>query len=129
MTDLELAASLYEAFDRHDGAALAALLSPGFSGHVSEGLPGGGGVVGSPGAMLTTWGRAARAFDLRPRPDQIVPLADGRVLVLGRYVGTARATGRPIDAVFAHVLRFADEHLVALDQITDTARWHEALRA
>jgi 2-(1,2-epoxy-1,2-dihydrophenyl)acetyl-CoA isomerase len=51
------------------------------------------------------------------------------MVVTGRYVGQARGTGRALDAAFAHVLRFAgDGRISELVQITDTARWHEALR-
>lgn len=49
-------------------------------------------------------------------------------MILGRYLGRSRETGRSHDAAFAHVLRFQDGAVSELIQITDTARWHEALR-
>ncbi len=129
MPDIDLARTLYEAFARRDGAALAALLSPSFEGWVSEGMPGGGGRVAGPAAMLALWAGVARAFDVGPRADELVPLEGGGVLALGRYVGRARATGAPVDAAFAHVLRFEGGRVASLRQVTDTARWVEALRA
>lgn len=129
MSDLDLARVLYEAFGRRDGAALAALLAPSFEGWVSEGQPGGGGHIEGPQAMLTFWAKVAGVFDIAPRSDELLPLEGGGVLALGRYVGRARATGAPVDAVFAHVLRFEGGRLVSLRQITDTWRWVEALRA
>lgn len=49
------------------------------------------------------------------------------MVVIGRYRGTVRATGAPIDAAFAHVLRVKDVRVSELVQITDTARWHDTL--
>lgn len=129
MTDVDHARTLYEALGGRDVAALAALLAPEFEGEVSDGLPGGGGRVEGPEAMLQFWGRVARTFDVAPRPDEFAPLEGGGVLVLGRYVGHARPTGAPVDASFAHVLRFERGRLSSLRQITDTARWAGALGA
>jgi ketosteroid isomerase-like protein len=129
MTELERIDVLYDAFARHDGAALGAMLAPSFAGHVSDGMPGGAGEIGSPAAMMAVWMRAAMQFDVHPRPDEVVQLKDGRVLVLGHYVGAARKTGKRLDAVFAHVWRFEGDQVTELVQVTDTARWHEALRA
>ena len=51
------------------------------------------------------------------------------MVVLGRYEGTARGTGRPLSAAFARVLRIADGRVCKLVQITHTARWNDALGA
>ncbi|MGH3210415.1 MAG: nuclear transport factor 2 family protein [Trebonia sp.] len=60
-------------------------------------------------------------------PVEYLPVAADRMVVLGRYTGTARGSGRPLSAAFAHVPRFADGRVCEIVQITDTARWHEAL--
>jgi ketosteroid isomerase-like protein len=46
----------------------------------------------------------------------------------GMPLGAARASGRPLDAAFAHVLTIRDGRVASLEQITDTQRWHEADR-
>ncbi len=42
------------------------------------------------------------------------------VVVLGRYRGTNKATGRPLDAQLAHVWRVRDGKAVRFQQYTDT---------
>jgi ketosteroid isomerase-like protein len=101
-----LAVKMYDSFERRDGAALAAALAPSFTATLSDGLPVGGGSIASPEAMLAVWARAASKYDMHPRPDEIVPLPDGRVLAIGRYAGSARSTGKMVDALFAHVWTF-----------------------
>jgi ketosteroid isomerase-like protein len=73
------------------------------------------------------WGPVFAALDTRPVPDELIPTVDGRIVVLGRYRGAARESGREHDAVFAHVLSFRDGKVSALTQITDSQRWHDAL--
>jgi uncharacterized protein len=92
-----------------------------------EGL---GGSYEGPEAMLRRcWAPVFALLDVRPVPDEYLPAGADRVVVIGRYLGTARPTGRPLSAAFAHVLRFADGLVTELVQITDTQRWHEALAA
>lgn len=87
-----------------------------------------GGVYDSGEAMLRQcWARVFAIVDVRPIPAEYLPVPDDRIIVLGRYEGTARATGRSLSAAFAHVLRFADNKVCELIQITDTAHWHDAL--
>jgi ketosteroid isomerase-like protein len=132
MSETQLAAAqrLYDAFDAHDGPALLEAMSPSFRGVVSAGMPRGlGGVYDGPERMLgECWGPVLAALHTRPVPDEYIPAGADRMVVTGHYVGHARETGRRLDAAFAHVLRFEDGRVSELVQITDTARWHEALR-
>ena len=118
----------YAALAAGDVSALLGALHPEFRGRVTEGLPFGiGGTADGREAMLRdVWGRAAAHYELHPAPEEYVPTADGRVLVLGWYVGTARATGAPVRARFAHLIRVVDGVLVELEQITDSAAWRAA---
>ena len=58
-------------------------------------------------------------------PQQFVEGGD-TVLVEGRYSGTVKATGTPVDAQFAHVWRLRDGKVVRFDQYTDTRQWADA---
>jgi len=87
----------------------------------------GGGYEGAETMLRQCWARVFALADVHPVPEEYLPVDDDRMVVLGRYQGTARATGRQISAAFAHVLRFADGRVSELVQITDTARWHAAL--
>lgn len=129
--DLAAARRLYDAFAARDGQALFEALTPTFRGVVSEGMPlGAGGVHHGASAMLTgCWGPVFGALDIGPVPDEYLPTADGRVVVVGRYRGQVRETGRPVEAAFVHLLRFEDGRVSELVQVTDTQRWHEALAA
>jgi 2-(1,2-epoxy-1,2-dihydrophenyl)acetyl-CoA isomerase len=124
----QIAAELYQVLADGDGARLAALLHPGFEGHVTDGLPLGlGGSYHGPEAMRREfWGRIARSFDARAKPASYCSLPDGRLMVTGRYTGTARGGG-PLDAEFVHFLTFSGHQVIGLVQLTDSARWASAL--
>lgn len=124
-----VAERVYQAMADDDGRALAGLLHPEFRGRVSAGLPLGlGGPVDGPEQMLQgVWFTVAKAFDVRPEPDEFVPVGEDRVIVIGFYRGQARETGRSYTAAFVHDIRVRDDRIASLVQITDTAEWHAAL--
>ena len=49
------------------------------------------------------------------------------VVVLGRYRGVARGTGKMLDVPFVRVWTFEDGLAVRFRQFLDTAGWREAL--
>ncbi|MDP1585193.1 MAG: enoyl-CoA hydratase-related protein [Bradyrhizobium sp.] len=124
----DLARALYAALAAGDRDRLDALLHPEFTGRTAEGMPFGiGGDHDSPGAMRRNgWGRIARHFEARAEPERFLDLADGRLLVTGRYRGLGKQGGAPLDAAFAHLITIDRGRIKALEQYTDTARWHDA---
>jgi hypothetical protein len=52
-----------------------------------------------------------------------------RVVSLGAYAGTSKATGKAMRAPFAHIWRVADGKLKRFDMYTDTLLVHRALQA
>lgn len=127
INDADLARAFYEALTTGDRNGLDALLHPNFRGSIADGMPAGGGAHEGPAAMRRNgWGAIAKLFDARAEPDRFDHLADGRLLVTGRYRGSGRQSGTPLDAAFAHLLTFRDGRLHALEQYTDTARWRDA---
>lgn len=52
-----------------------------------------------------------------------------RVLATGRYKGTYKASGRAIDAQFAHFWKFKDGKIISFQQYTDTKQLSEAMIA
>jgi hypothetical protein len=61
-------------------------------------------------------------------PEQFVTEGDTTV-VLGRYNGTGKATGRSFDIRFAHEWHMRDGKLARFVQHTDTAKFLEAVPA
>lgn len=124
----DIARALYAALAAGDRAQLDALLHPEFTGRTAEGMPFGiGGDHDSPTAMRrNAWGAIARHFETRAEPEQFLDLADGRLLVTGRYRGRGKQGGAALDAAFAHLIAIDQGRVKSLDQFTDTARWHDA---
>src|SRR5688500_19691035 len=109
--------------------ALARLLHPDFEGTLTESLPFGiGGLHRGADAMIEDgWWAIGASFDMRAEPVEWIATTDGRLLVLGRYVGRARSTGNEVDAAFAHLWTARAGRLSAVWQLTDSARWLKAL--
>ncbi len=124
----DLARAFYAALAAGDRAQLDALLHPEFTGRTADGMPFGiGGDHDSPSAMRrNAWGTIARHFEARAEPERFLDVTDGRLLVTGRYRGRGKQSGAPLDAAFAHLITIEDERIKALEQYTDTARWHDA---
>ncbi len=117
---------LYAALVGGDAEALGRLLAPDFQGRLSEGLRLARRYDGLRSMVDDGWSAVDQWFELTPRPDDLID--GGAVLVVrGEYVGTVRATCRPVRAAFAHFWRFDGQRFTAVHQVTDTAKWHEAL--
>lgn len=127
--NLQAARRLYAALRAQDPGAVLSALTRQFRGVVSDGMPAGlGGTYEGAETMLRDcWARVFAMLDLRPVPAEYLPISADRMIVLGHYEGTARSTGRHLSAAFAHILRFADGRVSELVQVTDTARWLDAL--
>lgn len=118
---------LYDALAAGDTAAIAALLHPEFRGVIADGMPSGAGTHEGPDAMWQDgWKQIGRAFAAAPKPLEMTSLADGRLLVRGRYAGHGRHGGGALDAAYTHVFSFTDGRISGIDQVSDTARWRDA---
>jgi 2-(1,2-epoxy-1,2-dihydrophenyl)acetyl-CoA isomerase len=124
----DLARALYAALAAGDRDQLDALLHPEFTGRTAEGMPFGiGGDHSGPATMRRNgWGAIARHFEARAEPERFLDLADGRLLVTGRYLGRGKQGGAVLDAAFAHLIAVDQGRIKSLEQFTDTARWHDA---
>jgi len=58
-------------------------------------------------------------------PSEIVDGGD-TVVALGRYTGTYKATGFPLNAQFVHVFHFKDGKVAKFQQYTDTLQFKNA---
>lgn len=117
--------ALYRAFAANDGATIGGLLAPDLvwmeaeSGPYADRNP-----YNGPGAVFegvfARIGAGYEGFVVTPA----VFIASGdRVVALGRYTGTNRATGEALDAQFAHVFTVTGGKVTRFQQYTDTAQW------
>jgi|GEM_PF-149072 len=127
--DVSLVLGLYPTLAGGDRDALDALLDPDLVGETTAGLPLGlgGRWEGATAMRRRFWGGIARAFEVVAHPREAHQLADGRVVVIGTYVGSCRSTGRKLEAEFVHLVTVSAGRITALTQLTDSARWAEAL--
>lgn len=128
---LTLCSELYDALGRGDVPRLEVLLDPAFRASLTPGLPWGLGekpVEGAEVMIREGWGVVARHLDVRAVPEQSWVVDDGEVVVVqGVYRGTARRTGRPIEARFVHIWKVQGSRFAELIQVTDTAAWWNAI--
>ena len=120
--NVTLIRNLYAAFAQGDIPAVLAAMSPDIVWNEAENYPYADGnpyrgadaiLAGVFARIGTEWdGFAAVAEDYIDGGDTIV--------VLGRYRGTYRASGRPLDAQMVHVWRLADGRITRFDQRVDT---------
>ena len=69
------------------------------------------------------FGRLLAAIDnFTAVPDTFIDGGD-HVVVLGRYGGTMKNGGAPLDSPFCHVFRFHGGKVATFQQYTDTAQW------
>ena len=125
--NVEIARSSYEAFARGDLPAVLDLFATDVEWHAAEGLPWGGVHKGRDAVAQDVFGALMAAFDGFTLTQEHYIDGGDFVVVLGRYSATARQTGKPLDAAFAHVWELEGGQLRRYHHYTDTLKFHEAL--
>ena len=124
----------YAAFGRGDIPALVGMMNPAIEWHDpgwrGAAPPVSGRIYLGPRAVErdVLAGLAAAWDGFRAEPEDFLPSGE-RVVVLGRYRGTAKATGRAVDVPFIHVWTVRDGTLCRLQTATDSALVLHALGA
>lgn len=128
MTNLEIVQRSYASFSRGDLDAVLADLDPAIEWHQAQGLPHGGLYHGVDQVrrnifepLEAEWWSAFTAD-----PDEFLDAGD-QVVVLGRYRGTAKSSGKALDVPFVHVWTLREARATRFRQFLDTAGWVEAL--
>jgi uncharacterized protein len=128
--NVQLVRRSYEAFARGDMDAVVANFHPDIEWHQAQGLPHGGLYRGLEQVRSAIFAPLADAwwdaFDATP-----IELLDAgsEVVVLGRYTGRAKHTGKRLDVPFVHVWSLRGGKAIRFRQFLDTAGWNEALGA
>lgn len=128
MSNLEIVRRSYAAFERGDLDAVLADLDPEIEWHQAQGLPHGGLYRGRDEVRRNVFEPLDAEWwsEFSALPDEILDAGD-ELVVLGRYRGTAKGTGKRLDVPFVHVWTLRDERATRFRQFLDTAGWIEAL--
>jgi len=120
--NVALIQAIYDAFAAGDIAGVVGRMSPDMVWNEAENFPyADGNPYRGPEAILGgVFGRLGAEWDgFAAVPEEFLDAGD-TVVVLGRYRGTCKATGRSMDAQLAHVWRVADGKAARFQQYTDT---------
>ncbi len=128
MTAVDIVRRSYEAFALDDLDAVMADMHPDIVWHQAQGLPHGGVYHGLQEVRRAIFDPLDEEWwdEFTATPDEFLD-AGGDVVVLGRYRGVAKGTGKRLDVPFVHVWTVEGELAVRFRQFLDTAGWVEAL--
>jgi ketosteroid isomerase-like protein len=121
--------SFYEAFASRDTKAFAALLDPGIEWTAAENFlyadqsP----YVGVDAVVNLIFGRLFAEWEsFSMSPGEI--LGGGEIVIAsGRFTGTSKASGAPVDAQFVQVFQFQSGKIARCQMYTDTAQFKETI--
>lgn len=124
----ELVQRSYVAFARGDLDAVMADMDAEIEWHQAQGLPHGGFYRGIAEVRRNIFDPLDEQWweEFSATPDEFLD-AGAEVVVLGRYRGVAKGTGKRLDVPFVHVWTVRDGKAVRFRQFLDTAGWVEAL--
>ena len=119
-SNVEIARRSYEAFEQDDLDAVLA--------DMDDGLPHGGVYHGLAEVRRNIFEPLDAEWwaEFHAVPHEFLD-GGADVVVLGRYTGRAKETGRALDVPYVHVWTFADGRAVRFRQFLDTAGWNAAL--
>ena len=126
--NLDLIRGLYEAFGAGDVPAVVSRMAPDIEWNEAESFTyADGNPYRGPDAIVGgVFARLGGEWDgFAAVPEEFLDAGE-TIVVLGRYRGTFRATGRSVDAQFAHVWRVADGKASSFQQYTDTLQFGRA---
>jgi len=126
--NLELVRRSYVAFDRDDLEAVLADMHPEIEWHQAQGLPHGGLYRGLDEVRQNIFEPLDESWwsEFSATPDQFLD-AGSEIVVLGRYRGVGKETGKRLDVPFVHVWTVENGKAVRFRQFLDTVGWVEAL--
>ncbi|HEX8667922.1 MAG TPA: nuclear transport factor 2 family protein [Allosphingosinicella sp.] len=120
--NLDLIRGLYECFAAGDVAGVLARMSPDMVWNEAESFPyaDGNPYVGHDAVVSGVFARLAGEWEgFAALPEEYLDAGEA-IVVLGRYRGTYRATGRALDAEMVHLWRVRGGKAVSFRQSTDT---------
>ena len=120
--NVDLMKSLYAAFANGDGPTVLAAMDPAIDWNEAENFPYAdrNPYTGPAAVAEGVFSRLATEWEgFQVRPAEFLDAGDV-VVALGRYSGKCLATGKVIDAQFAHIWRLNGGRVTSFQQYTDT---------
>ena len=126
---LDAVHGVYDAFAKGDIPTALGFLAPDIEWTEAEGFPYGGTYKGPNAVLEGVFMRLGTEWDgYSAVPDEFIDAGD-TVVVLGKYSGKYKATGKSFQANFAHVWNVREGKVFKFRQYTDTLKVQEALQA
>lgn len=129
MSSVEIVKRSYDAFARKDLDGVMGDMHPDIEWQQAQGLPHGGTYHGLDAVRRNIFEPLDAEWwsEFSAEPDEFLE-AGAEVVVIGRYRGVAKETGKRLDVPFVHVWTLHEERAVRFRQFLDTAGWVEALK-
>ena len=128
MNNLNAVKSIYNAFATKDIPTVLGTLSSDIAWTEAEGFPYAGTYHGPKGVLEGVFMRLGSDWDgFAAVPDEFIDAGD-TVVVLGKYSGKYKATGKSFQANFAHVWKMRDGKAAQFIQYVDTLLVHRAVQ-
>ena len=122
MSNADTIRGVYAAFQRGDIPAVLAAMAPDIVWNEAENFPyaDNNPYVGPDAILAGVFARLGGEWDgFAVKEEDLIDAGD-TIVTLGRYGGAPKATGKKINAQFAHVWRFKNGKIVAFQQYSDT---------
>ena len=127
MNNVELIKNLYQAFAQGDIPAVLQSFDENIEWTEAEGFPYGGTYRGGESILQNVFMKLATEWtNFEAVPDELLDAGE-KIVALGNYSGSFKATGKSMTAPFAHVWSIQNGKIVNFVQYTDTLKVSEAL--
>jgi len=127
MNNVELIKNLYQAFAQGDIPAVLQSFDENIEWTEAEGFPYGGTYRGGEAILQNVFMKLATEWtNFEAVPDELLDAGE-KIVALGNYSGSFKATGKSMTAPFAHVWSIQNGKIVSFVQYTDTLKVSEAL--
>jgi ketosteroid isomerase-like protein len=129
MSNVDIVKRSYDAFAKHDMDGVMGDMHPEIVWHQAQGLPHGGTYRGLDEVKRNIFDPLDEEWwnEFTADPDEFLD-AGQNVVVIGRYRGTAKATGKQLDVPFVHIWTLERDKAIQFRQYLDTAGWVGALQ-
>jgi ketosteroid isomerase-like protein len=125
--NLPLLRSTYEGLSGENATRLLAALAPDAEWIEAAGFPYAGTYVGAEAIIANVFRRLATEWiDYRAEASSYIEQGD-QIAAFGMYSGTFKATGRSMQAAFAHLYTFRDGKIARMTQYVDSHMVRQAM--